>query len=91
VALAQDAIELADRLALDRLAIVGHDWGARAACTVAALFPERTASIAAMALGPHNRAALRLPRSMKRVLLDAVRHVAVTRTLAAPPVTYNHC
>lgn len=43
-ALAQDAVDLADRLALDRFAIVGHDWCARAAYTVAALFPERVAS-----------------------------------------------
>jgi hypothetical protein len=29
LALAQDAVDLADRLSLDRFAIVGHDWGAR--------------------------------------------------------------
>jgi pimeloyl-ACP methyl ester carboxylesterase len=51
VALAQDAVDLADRLGLDRFAIVGHDWGARAAYTVAALFPERVTSITALALG----------------------------------------
>jgi len=50
LALAQDAVDLADRLALDRFAIVGHDWGARAAYTVAALFPERVTSITALAL-----------------------------------------
>jgi len=41
VALAQDAIDLADKLGLDRFAVVGHDWGARAAYTLSALFPER--------------------------------------------------
>src|SRR5271169_1080414 len=30
VALAQDAIDLADALGLGRFAVVGHDWGARA-------------------------------------------------------------
>src|SRR5215469_204887 len=37
VALAQDAIDLADALNLDRFAVVGHDWGARAAYFMAAL------------------------------------------------------
>jgi len=31
VALAQDAIGLADALGLDRFAVIGHDWGARTA------------------------------------------------------------
>src|SRR5437016_1583602 len=55
VALAQDAIDLADALGLDRFAIVGHDWGARAAYIIAALFPQRLSTIAALALGyqPH--------------------------------------
>jgi pimeloyl-ACP methyl ester carboxylesterase len=50
LALAQDAVDLADQLGLDRFAIVGHDWGARAAYTVAALFPERVTSVTALAL-----------------------------------------
>ena len=49
-ALAQDIVDLADALGLDRFAIVGHDWGARAAYTVAALFPQRVTAIAALAL-----------------------------------------
>jgi pimeloyl-ACP methyl ester carboxylesterase len=51
VALAQDVVDLADGLGLDRFAVVGHDWGGRAAYTLAALWPERLASIAALALG----------------------------------------
>jgi pimeloyl-ACP methyl ester carboxylesterase len=31
VALAKDAIDLADGLGIDRFAVVGHDWGARVA------------------------------------------------------------
>jgi pimeloyl-ACP methyl ester carboxylesterase len=50
VALAQDAIDLLDALHLDRVAVAGHDWGARAAYTLAALFPERITAIAALAL-----------------------------------------
>jgi len=50
VALAQDAIDLADALNIDRFAVIGHDWGARAAYTMAALFPERLTALAALAL-----------------------------------------
>jgi pimeloyl-ACP methyl ester carboxylesterase len=57
LALAQDAVDLADRLGLDRFAIIGHDWGARAAYTVATLFSERVTSVTALALTyqPHGR------------------------------------
>src|SRR2546423_2327802 len=51
VALAHDAIELADALGLERFAVVGHDWGARTAYTMAALFPERLSALAALSLG----------------------------------------
>jgi pimeloyl-ACP methyl ester carboxylesterase len=50
VALAQDSIDLLDALHLDRVAVVGHDWGARAAYTLAALYPERIIVIATLAL-----------------------------------------
>src|SRR5216683_3457534 len=50
VALAQDAIDLADALGIDTFAVAGHDWGARAAYTLAALFPERVTSVTGIAL-----------------------------------------
>jgi len=50
VALAQDAITLADHLGWKKFSVVGHDWGARIAYTLAALFPERLSSIVALAL-----------------------------------------
>jgi pimeloyl-ACP methyl ester carboxylesterase len=50
VALAQDVIDLANVIGVERFAVVGHDWGARIAYTLAALFPERTSAIAALAL-----------------------------------------
>jgi pimeloyl-ACP methyl ester carboxylesterase len=40
-ALGNDLIALLDALALPRAALVGYDWGGRAACIVAALWPER--------------------------------------------------
>ncbi len=49
-ALTQDALDLADGLGLDRFAVVGHDWGARLAYSLAALVPERVSAIAALAL-----------------------------------------
>src|SRR5882724_5440722 len=53
VALAQDAIDLADALGIDNFAVVGHDWGARVAYILAALFPERVMAITALALAYH--------------------------------------
>jgi pimeloyl-ACP methyl ester carboxylesterase len=61
VALAQDAIDLADALGLEHFNVVGHDWGARAAYTVAALYPERVRRIAALALAMQPRGAFELP------------------------------
>jgi pimeloyl-ACP methyl ester carboxylesterase len=61
VALTQDTINLADALGLDRFAVVGHDWGARIGYTLAALFPERVTSVAALALGYQPRGVFRVP------------------------------
>jgi pimeloyl-ACP methyl ester carboxylesterase len=40
-ALARDLLELLDALSIPRAALVGYDWGGRAACIAAALWPER--------------------------------------------------
>ena len=40
-ALAQDLLDLMDALALPPAALMGFDWGGRAACIVSALHPER--------------------------------------------------
>lgn len=40
-ALGQDLLDLMDALDLPRAALVGFDWGGRAACIVAALWPQR--------------------------------------------------
>jgi len=40
-ALGNDLFELMDALRLPNAALVGYDWGGRAACVVAALWPER--------------------------------------------------
>ena len=61
VALAQDAIDLVDGLGIDRFAVVGHDWGARAAYTLAALFPERVTSVTALALAYQPRGLFKIP------------------------------
>lgn len=50
-AMAQDALDLADALGYKSFAIVGHDWGARIACLLAATFPERVTRIAALSVG----------------------------------------
>jgi pimeloyl-ACP methyl ester carboxylesterase len=40
-ALGRDLLELLDALSIKRAALAGYDWGGRAACIVAALWPER--------------------------------------------------
>jgi pimeloyl-ACP methyl ester carboxylesterase len=50
VALTQDAIDLADHLGWKRFSVVGHDWGARIAYTLAALFSDRISTITTLAL-----------------------------------------
>lgn len=61
VALAQDAIDLVDALGIDRFAVVGHDWGARIAYILAALFPDRITSIVALALAFQPRGIFKVP------------------------------
>lgn len=40
-ALAKDLLDFMDGLSIDRAILAGYDWGGRAACIVAALWPER--------------------------------------------------
>lgn len=61
VALAQDALDLADALGWSRFAVVGHDWGGRAAYLMAALAPERVASITTLAIGYAPRGRFAVP------------------------------
>jgi pimeloyl-ACP methyl ester carboxylesterase len=61
VALAQDAIDLANGLGLETFAVAGHDWGARAAYILGALFPERVTAIGAIALAYQPRGIFKLP------------------------------
>jgi pimeloyl-ACP methyl ester carboxylesterase len=61
VALAQDAIDLLDGLQLTQVVVVGHDWGARAAYTLAALFPARVTAVVALALAYQPRGYFTLP------------------------------
>jgi pimeloyl-ACP methyl ester carboxylesterase len=44
-ALGNDLRELMDALAIDRAVLAGYDWGGRAACIVAALWPERVQAL----------------------------------------------
>ena len=44
-ALGQDLVDLIDALALDRISVVGQDWGSRAACVLSALHPERVRAL----------------------------------------------
>jgi len=44
-AIGQDLLELLDALGIERALLAGFDWGARAACVVAALWPERVSGL----------------------------------------------
>ena len=50
-ALAQDAIDLLDGLGIERVTVVGHDWGARADYLLAALWPARVERLIVLAVG----------------------------------------
>jgi pimeloyl-ACP methyl ester carboxylesterase len=47
-ALAQDVLDFADALSIDRFVLVGHDWGARTAYSVAVLAPKRLMGLVAL-------------------------------------------
>jgi pimeloyl-ACP methyl ester carboxylesterase len=59
--LAQDVIDLADALNLEHFAVVGHDWGARAAYTLAALFADRVSAACALSLAFQPQARFQIP------------------------------
>jgi len=50
-ALGRDILEFADAVGVERFALVGHDWGARAAYVAAALEPHRIASMVVISVG----------------------------------------
>lgn len=47
-ALGTDLLALMDALAVPRAVLAGYDWGGRAACVVAALWPERCAGLVSL-------------------------------------------
>jgi len=44
-ALAADLLALMDSLSIDQAVLAGYDWGGRASCIIAALYPERVNSL----------------------------------------------
>lgn len=50
-ALGADLLALLDALAIPRAVLAGYDWGGRAACIVAALWPERAAGLVSCGSG----------------------------------------
>jgi len=61
VAIAQDALDFMNALGIDRFAVVGHDWGGRAAYAMAALAPERIAAMVVLAIGYTPRGRYEVP------------------------------
>lgn len=62
-ALAHDVLQLADHLALDTFSVIGHDWGARCAYILAALYPARIHKIVTMSVGYEPGATLNLQQT----------------------------
>jgi len=50
-ALGQDVLDLASALGLGRFALIGHDWGARAAYIASVLAPDRVSHAVALSVG----------------------------------------
>ncbi|GGF14464.1 hydrolase [Aliidongia dinghuensis] len=50
-ALGRDVLELADGLGLERFAVIGHDWGARAAYVATCLAPDRVTHCVTLSVG----------------------------------------
>jgi pimeloyl-ACP methyl ester carboxylesterase len=71
--LGRDVIALIEALGAERAIVVGHDWGASAAYSAAALAPERVRLLAALAV-PHPRSLRPGPR-----LAWAMRHFLALR------------
>ena len=53
-ALAQDVIDYADALSLDRFTLVGHDWGGLSGYQVAAQWPQRLERLIALSVPYHS-------------------------------------
>ncbi len=60
-AMAQDALDLMDRLGADRFAVAGHDWGARIGYALAALVPDRLQTLVALSLPYSPKGAFPIP------------------------------
>lgn len=91
VALAADAIDLLDALSLDRVPVVGHDWGARVAYTLAAAAPERVGAIVALALPYQPRGAFAMPpfEQARAFWYQWLMYVdAGARAVAADPIVF---
>jgi pimeloyl-ACP methyl ester carboxylesterase len=74
-ALGHDLRDLLDALGIDRAVVAGYDWGGRAACIVAALWPERVSGLVSVA-GTTSRTspppASRPPRDRSGVLVPVL-------------------
>lgn len=69
-AVAQDALDFLDALKIDKAIFVGYDWGGRAACIVAALYPDRVLGL----LSCQGYAIQNIPKSAVSALPpDAIR------------------
>lgn len=86
--LGRDALSLIEALGEKRAIVVGHDWGASAAYSAAALGPEAVRLLVTLAV-PHPRAIPRTPRQvwiMRHFL--ALRRKTIAATIRAGDMQY---
>jgi pimeloyl-ACP methyl ester carboxylesterase len=76
--LGKDALALIEALGADKAVVVGHDWGASAAYSAAALGPERIRLLVTLSI-PHPRGVKPTPK-----LAWAMRHFLTLRSKGGP-------
>ena len=85
-AIAQDVVDFADALGLERVALAGFDWGNRAACITAILHPERVrAQVAIGGYSVQNTVTPSPPRRRRRRGTALVSVVLQHRARAGGP------
>ncbi len=87
-ALGNDLRELMDALAIERAVLAGYDWGGRAACIVAALWPERVRGLVTVnSYNIQNIAAAMTPAGAGAGASASGTNIIFTPSAAAPGST----
>ncbi|MCU1323066.1 MAG: alpha/beta hydrolase fold family protein [Acidobacteriaceae bacterium] len=90
-ALGADLLAFLDALALSKVVLAGFDWGARAVCTVAALWPERCAALISVnGYGVLDPSRIDIPAAPERELPQWYQFYFLTERGKAGYTKYHH-